>query len=49
MEPIFKVAPLPIEDWELMLAMALLPLAIVEAIKWFQRRASVELQKAQGD
>ncbi len=47
--PIFKVAPLPIEDWELMVAMALLPLAIVEAIKWFQRRASAGLQKAQGD
>jgi carbamoyltransferase len=43
------VAPLPIEDWELMVAMALLPLAIVEAVKWFQRRASAELQKAQGD
>ena len=39
MGPIFKVAPLPIEDWELMVAMALLPLAIVEAIKWFRRRA----------
>ena len=49
MEPIFKVAPLPIEDWELMAAMALLPLAVVEAVKWFQRRASAELQKAQGD
>jgi len=49
MEPIFKVAPLPIEDWELMVAMALLPLAIVEAVKWFQRRASAGLQKARGD
>jgi P-type Ca2+ transporter type 2C len=49
MGPIFKVAPLPIEDWELMAAMALLPLAIVEAVKWFQRRASAGLQKAQGD
>jgi len=37
MEPIFKVAPLPIEDWELMAAMALLPLAIVEAVKWLRR------------
>ncbi len=33
--PIFKVAPLPVEDWELMAAMALLPLAIVEAVKGF--------------
>jgi Ca2+-transporting ATPase len=49
MEPIFKVAPLPIEDWELMVAMALLPLAIVEAIKWFRRQASAGLQKARGD
>jgi hypothetical protein len=49
MEPIFKVAPLPLEDWELMVAMALLPLAVVEAIKWFQRRASAGLQKARGD
>ncbi len=48
MEPIFKVAPLPIEDWELMVAMALLPLAIVEAIKWFHRQASAGLQKARG-
>jgi Ca2+-transporting ATPase len=47
--PIFKVAPLPIEDWELMAAMALLPLVIVEAVKWFQRRASTEIQKARGD
>ncbi|THJ18657.1 MAG: cation-translocating P-type ATPase [Nitrospira sp. CG24B] len=46
--PIFKVAPLPIEDWELMVAMALLPLAIVEAIKWFHRQASAGLQKARG-
>ena len=38
MEPIFKVASLPIEDWELMVAMALLPLAIVEAMKWQKRR-----------
>jgi Ca2+-transporting ATPase len=48
MGPIFKVAPLPVEDWELMAAMALLPLAIVEAVKWFQRRASAGLQKARG-
>ena len=35
--PIFKVAPLPVEDWELMAAMALLPLAIVEGVKWLRR------------
>ncbi|OQW33182.1 MAG: HAD family hydrolase [Nitrospira sp. SG-bin1] len=38
MEPIFKVAPLPIEDWELMAAMALSPLAVVEGVKWLRRR-----------
>ncbi len=38
MEPIFKVASLPIEDWELMAAMAMLPLAIVEGSKWVRRR-----------
>ncbi|MBH0208052.1 MAG: cation-translocating P-type ATPase [Nitrospira sp.] len=38
MEPIFKVASLPIEDWELMVAMAMLPLAIVEGSKWVRRR-----------
>jgi P-type Ca2+ transporter type 2C len=37
MQQIFKVAPLPVEDWELMVIMALVPLAIVEATKWFQR------------
>jgi len=40
MEPIFKVAPLPIEDWELMVAMALLPLATVEGVKWLKNRGS---------
>ena len=45
-EPIFKVAPLPIEDWELMVAMGLFPLVAVEAIKWFQRRTGDGLQKA---
>ncbi|MBH0200975.1 MAG: hypothetical protein HP496_01410 [Nitrospira sp.] len=49
MEPIFKVAPIPIEDWELMVAMALLPLAVVEAIKWYQQRTSFDLQKTRGD
>ena len=37
-EPIFKVVSVPIEDWELMGAMALLPLAIVETVKWVRRR-----------
>ena len=35
--PIFKVAPLPIENWGLMAAMVLLPLIIVEAAKWSKR------------
>lgn len=34
---IFKVAPLPLEDWELMAVMVLLPLIIVEAAKWIKR------------
>ncbi|MBS0149585.1 MAG: cation-translocating P-type ATPase [Nitrospira sp.] len=38
LEPIFKVAPLPIEDWELMVAMGLLPLVVVEGVKWLRRR-----------
>ncbi|MBX3305571.1 MAG: cation-translocating P-type ATPase [Nitrospira sp.] len=42
MESIFKVAPLPIEDWELMAVMALLPLVIVEAVKWLGRRRGVK-------
>ena len=37
-QPIFKVAPLPIENWELMAAMVVLPLIIVEAAKWIKRR-----------
>jgi len=41
MQPVLKVAPLPIEDWELMAAMALLPLAIVGAVKWLRRRRGV--------
>lgn len=36
--PVFKVAPLPIEDWALMAAMVLLPLVIVETVKWATRR-----------
>ena len=36
--PIFKVAPLPIEDWVLMGTMGILPFLIMEAIKALQRR-----------
>lgn len=35
--PIFKVVPLPVENWELMTAMVLLPLILVEAAKWIKR------------
>ena len=35
---IFKVAPLPLENWELMLATVLLPLILVEAMKSLRRR-----------
>ena len=38
LEPIFKVAPLPIEDWELMVLIGLFPLAVVEGLKWLRRR-----------
>jgi len=38
MQRIFKVAPLPIEDWELMVLMALVPLAVVEVAKWLRRQ-----------
>ncbi|HET8721504.1 MAG TPA: cation transporting ATPase C-terminal domain-containing protein, partial [Nitrospira sp.] len=34
---VFKVAPLSMENWELIGAMALLPLIIVEAAKWIMR------------
>jgi Ca2+-transporting ATPase len=36
--PIFKVAPLPIEDWALMGGMGLLPFLITESIKVLRRR-----------
>ena len=36
--PIFKVAPLPIEDWVLMGAMGLLPFVMMESIKLLRRR-----------
>jgi Ca2+-transporting ATPase len=35
---IFKVAPLPIEDWALMGVMSLLPLLLMELIKALRRR-----------
>jgi P-type Ca2+ transporter type 2C len=41
LESIFKVAPLPIEDWELMVATALIPLVIVEAVKRLRRQRGV--------
>ncbi|HSB44085.1 MAG TPA: cation-translocating P-type ATPase [Nitrospira sp.] len=34
---VFKVAPLPVEDWALMGAMGVLPLVIIEAIKLLRR------------
>lgn len=42
LEPIFKVAPLPIEDWELMVAMALVPFAVVEITKWIRRQRGLD-------
>jgi Ca2+-transporting ATPase len=36
--PIFKVAPLPIEDWALMGAMGILPFLLMELIKALRRR-----------
>ncbi|BCA54929.1 Calcium-transporting ATPase [Nitrospira sp. KM1] len=36
--PVFKVVSLPIEVWALMGAMSLLPLGVMEAVKWFRRR-----------
>jgi len=35
--PIFKVVPLPVEDWVLMGATGILPFAIMEAVKWWRR------------
>jgi len=35
--PIFKVVPLPGEDWILMGATGILPLAIMEVVKWWRR------------
>lgn len=40
-QPIFKVSPLPTEDWELMAAMVLLPLVVVEGLKAIKRRLHV--------
>ncbi len=36
---IFKVAPLPLEDWVLMGATGILPFAIMETVKWWRRTA----------
>jgi Ca2+-transporting ATPase len=36
--PIFKVAHLPLEDWELMAFMGLFPLVAMEVVKWLRRR-----------
>ncbi len=38
MQSIFKVAPLPIQDWELMAAMGLVPLVAMEVVKWLRRQ-----------
>jgi len=35
--PIFKVEPLPMESWGVMGGMVVLPLIIVEAVKWIKR------------
>jgi Ca2+-transporting ATPase len=36
--PLFKIVPLPIEGWDLMGGMVILPLVIMEAVKWLRRR-----------
>lgn len=36
---IFKVAPLPLEDWVLMGATGILPFAVMETVKWWRRTA----------
>ena len=36
--PIFKIAPLPIEDWALMGAMGVLPFLLMELVKALRRR-----------
>ncbi len=38
--PIFKVVPLPLEDWLLMGATGILPFVIMEFVKWRRRRWS---------
>jgi Ca2+-transporting ATPase len=40
--PIFKVASLPVEDWELMAFMGLFPLMAMEVVKWLKRRQNDE-------
>ncbi|UVT16146.1 MAG: cation-translocating P-type ATPase [Nitrospira sp.] len=36
--PIFKIAPVPLESWELMVSMGLLTLVAMEAVKWWKQR-----------
>ncbi|MDK2741656.1 MAG: cation-translocating P-type ATPase [Nitrospira sp.] len=36
--PIFKIAPVPLEAWELMVSMGLLTVVVIEAVKWWKRR-----------
>jgi Ca2+-transporting ATPase len=38
LQPIFKVAPVPMEDWVLMGAMGTLPFVVMETVKWLRRR-----------
>jgi P-type Ca2+ transporter type 2C len=38
--PIFKVAQLPLDDWELIAAMGALPLVIMETVKVLRRRSA---------
>ena len=38
-QPVFKVVPVPIEDWLLMGAMGTLPFVVMESIKWLRRRS----------
>jgi Ca2+-transporting ATPase len=36
--PIFKMASLPMEDWVMMGAMGILPLLVLESIKWLKQQ-----------
>ncbi len=46
--PLFKAAALPLEDWALMIAVGLLPLAIVETVKLVRRRQGTDEAVRQG-